>query len=139
MIGYGTFITNQTYSEAKQVFVCKLRNYRRLWFGTTIYPFIIPDKEFAGLHALCFTLDKERLPSLDKYEGVEAGLYTREEIEVELESGDFCQAFIYIPTQKCINEYELTSTKDPNDSWMNEIKKTPEIGDKFPKLLDYLN
>ena len=138
MVGYGTFITNKTYSEAQSIFLCKLKNYHRIWLKTTIYPFILPDPNYPGIHAICFTINKDQLPALDKYEGVEAGLYTRELIEVELLEGDFCKAFIYIPTKKCIDEFGLNFEKDPNDEWMEEIRKNPEIKKKFPQLLQYL-
>lgn len=139
MIGYGTFITNQTYIDAKSVYVCKLKNYHRLWLKTTIYPFVLPDPDYKGIHALCFTVEKERLPSLDKYEGVEAGLYKRKQIDVELLNGDTCEGFIYIPTQKCIDEFHLSFDKDPHDAWLEEIRKMPEIAQKYPELLTALS
>ncbi len=138
MIGYGSFLTNQTYFQAKTVFVCRLKGYRRLWMGNTIFPFILPDPSFSGIHALCFSLAKDRLTALDKYEGVSAGLYTREEIIVELLNGDTCVAYIYIPTQKCIQEYGLTVNNDPEDSWLGEIRKIHAVGLKYPELLIHI-
>ena len=127
IIGYGSFITNNILENASTVEVCRLPKYRRLWLKTTIFPFILHDKNYPGIHALCYSIRKDRLDKMDKYEGVDAGLYTRESIEVEGLSGKKYCASIYIPTPKCIQEYNLSLDKDPNDSWLEEIRKNQDI------------
>ena len=96
IIGYGSFITSNILDKASTVEVCKLPQYRRLWLQTTIFPFILHEESYPGIHAMCYTISKDRLGKMDKYEGVDAGLYTRENIEVEGLSGKHYQAFIYI-------------------------------------------
>ena len=71
---------------------------------------------------------------MDIYEGVEAGLYTREKIEVEVLSGKIYEAYIYIPTEKCIDEYDLSLDKDLDDQWLEEIKKNKDVCNKFSYL-----
>ena len=138
LIGYGSFITNKSFIESHTIFLCKIKGYRRLWFKTTVFPFILPDPSFSGIHALCFTIEEEQIKNLDKYEGVDAGLYSREKILVEFIDGNQCYAYIYIPTNKCIQEYDLTFNNDPDDVWMDEIKKFPEVCKKYPELLHHL-
>ena len=135
IIGYGSFITNNILGYASTVEVCKLPKYRRLWLKTTIFPFIIHEENYPGIHALCYSIRKDRLDKMDKYEGVDVGLYTREQIKVEGLSGREYQAFIYIPTEKCIKEYNLSLKKDPNDSCLEEIRKNQENCEKYPQLL----
>ncbi len=135
MVGYGTFITNETYKNSKDVKVCVVRGYRRLWLKSTFYPFVLPDPNYAGIHGLVFSISKDQLKNLDIYEGVEAGLYSREMLTVQTLDGSTTDAYIYIPTQKCINEFGLSLRKDPEDCWIEEIKKNPKIFERFPKLI----
>ena len=139
MVGYGTFITNETYLNSKDVKVCIVPKHRRMWLKTTIFPFILPDPTFSGIHALIFSINKGQLKNLDIYEGVEAGLYSREEISVEDLKGNNLEAYIYIPTEKCIAEYELSLDKDPTDCWMEEIRKNSNIYEKYPQLIKKLD
>jgi gamma-glutamylcyclotransferase (GGCT)/AIG2-like uncharacterized protein YtfP len=139
LIGYGSFITNKILDKASTIEVCKLPKYRRLWLKTTIFPFVLYEENYPGIHALCYSINKDRLGKMDKYEGVDAGLYTRENITVDGLSGKKYQAFIYIPTEKCIQEYNLSLDKDPNDSWLEEIRKNQDICKKYPQLLKPLD
>ena len=139
LIGFGSFITSKRpFEEFSEVEICKLPNFRRLWFKKTIFPYIIPDSSFSGIHVLCFTIKKDRLPHLDKYEGVDTGLYTRVKIEVKNLKEELREAFIYISTDKCIQKCKLQIERDPDDAWLDEIEKNEAVCKKYPELLHHL-
>ncbi|TFH28551.1 MAG: gamma-glutamylcyclotransferase [Promethearchaeota archaeon] len=115
IIGYGTFISNQTILKSTDVQVCKILNFRRVWTGETVFPFVLKDSTFSGFYGLVFQVSPARLDKLDMYEGVDQGMFTRDSIEVELLSGEILEACIYVPTPKTITEFNLSSTSDPDD------------------------
>ncbi len=138
IVGYGTFIPNQTVLKSKDVQVCKIRNFRRIWTGETVFPFVLKDSAFPGFYGLVFQVSPSRLEKLDLYEGVDQGMFTRDSIEVELLSGENLKACTYVPTPKTIAEYNLSFASDPDDRWMEEIRKNSEVCSHFPQLIQKL-
>jgi gamma-glutamylcyclotransferase (GGCT)/AIG2-like uncharacterized protein YtfP len=60
------------------------------------FPYIV-EEAGARVHGNIGTVDDKELTALDKYEGVERGLYTRRSVTVtQDESGERQQAFAYI-------------------------------------------
>lgn len=135
IVGYGTFIPNKTYLKSTDVKVCIVRNYRRIWMGDTIFPFILKDPQNFGFYALVFSLSPSHVAKLDVYEGVETGLFTREKISVELLDGTAQEAYIYVPTIQTIKERNLKIEDDLEDCWLEEIQKNKEIVKLFPQLV----
>lgn len=135
IVGYGTFIPNQTYLQSSEVKVCIVRNFRRIWRGDTIFPFILEDPTSPGFHALVFSISRSRVEKLDIYEGVDKGFFSRDEIEVEMLNGEKMKAHIYVPTAQTIAEQNLKLEDDLNDRWMEEIRKNGEIVKLFPELM----
>ncbi|MHA1617968.1 MAG: gamma-glutamylcyclotransferase family protein [Promethearchaeota archaeon] len=135
IVGYGTFIPNQEVLKSSNIQVCKIHHFRRIWTGETIFPFVLKDPTFQGFYGLVFQVSRNRLAKLDFYEGVDQGMFTRDSIEVELLSGELLSASIYVPTSKTISEYNLSYASDPEDLWMEEIRKNEEICALFPQLI----
>ncbi|MHA1490824.1 MAG: gamma-glutamylcyclotransferase family protein [Promethearchaeota archaeon] len=85
--------------------------------------------------ALKFDVDEEQLKKLDIFEGVPSRLYNRVEVEILLKNNRLLKCFIYVPTKKTIHSQNLSPETDKNDKWKEEIKKFPEIVNKFHELV----
>jgi Gamma-glutamyl cyclotransferase, AIG2-like len=135
LVGYGTLITGETYKKKRNIRVCFIPNYRRL-FPKEIswFPFVLPDSKYKGFFALSFDVNDKELRDIDYYEGVFSGLYYRKEIKIVFKEKIEKNAFIYLPTQKTIDDHKLSLKMDPNDLWIDEIKKKKEILKEFPEL-----
>ncbi len=99
------------------------------------YPFVIKDPNFPGFRALIYDISKKELENFDYYEGIDVGLYIREKILASLPNGNKKIAFIYLPSEKTINQLKLNIKIDENDNWRDVIKNNPEIIRKFPDIL----
>ena len=73
--------------------------------------------------------------NLDYYEGISSNLFERVETKIYLKDNRNITAFIYIPTEQTIFSEKLTIEIDPDDRWVEEIKKFPDIVKEFPELL----
>lgn len=137
-MGYGTFITKLYYQWKNTIPIkaCKVLNYVRIFPEDYPFPFVLP-KKGAAFWALLFEISSSRLKKLDRYEGVHANFYNRVLTKVELKNGKIIQAFIYEPTKKTIKEENLSYKTDMEDKWQEEIKKHPEIVEKFPELTSH--
>jgi gamma-glutamylcyclotransferase (GGCT)/AIG2-like uncharacterized protein YtfP len=134
VVGYGTFITHGHWRNKHNIEVCLVRNYIRIFPKGNWFPYVLPLKN-SSFWALKFDVNEQELLELDKFEGVSAGLFKRVETEIILKSSEKEKAFIYIPTEKTINLQNLNAEIDKNDTWKEEIRKFPEIVDKFPELV----
>jgi gamma-glutamylcyclotransferase (GGCT)/AIG2-like uncharacterized protein YtfP len=134
VIGYGTFISRGIWRTKKNVEVCVVKDYVRIYPEGYWYPFILPS-EGSSFYALKFEVTKEELGQLDLYEGVSEDYFRREIIEVYLKNNEKVQAYIYLPTDQLIIKYNLSVNLDEMDRWREEIKKDPEIIEKFPELI----
>jgi len=134
VVGYGTFITKGYWKNKSNVEVCKVIGFRRVFPKGNWFPYVLPDPD-SSFWALKFDVTKENLRELDYYEGVPSGLYKRTKTVIELKDGTKQQAFIYVPTESTIKRENLTLDVDKKDKWKFEIKKHPEIVEKFPKLV----
>lgn len=135
IIGYGTFITHGFWKDKRNVEVCVVKNFIRIfipernWFP---YALSLEDSFFK---ALKFEVTKRELEELDIYEGVKSGLFKRVKTEVLLKNDKQIEAFIYIPTNNTINSQGLSPDLDKSDSWKKEIEKSSETLKNFPELL----
>lgn len=134
IVGYGTFITRGYWKDKKNVEVCNVKNYTRIFPKGCWYPYIIEAKS-SSFWALKFDVDEEQLTKLDIYEGVNLNLFKRLEIEVALKNKTIIKAFIYIPTEETIKLHNISIIQDKNDRWKEEIKKLPEILELYPELI----
>ena len=134
VVGYGTFITKGHWKDKKDVEVCLVRNFIRVFPKGNWFPYTLKSPN-SSFWALKFSVNEKQLKDLDYYEGVSSELFKREETEIKLKDGQEITAYIYIPTEKIIKSQELTAEMDKNDSWKEEIKKFPEIVEKFPELV----
>ena len=134
VIGYGTFITNGYWKDKKNVEVCLLNHFIRIFPKNSWFPFILPLKT-SSFWALKFEVNEKELKELDYYEGVKSELFERVETEILLKNNKQLKAFVYIPTKKTINSLNLNTQMDLNDRWKEEIKKLPEVVMNFPELV----
>ncbi|MEJ2248527.1 MAG: gamma-glutamylcyclotransferase [Candidatus Lokiarchaeota archaeon] len=133
VVGYGTFITRGYWKEKENVEVCQVNGYRRIFPRGNWFPYVLPS-EGDSFWALKFDVNSQQLEQLDYYEGVKAGLYKRVKTEIMLKNEEKSEAFIYVPTEATIESQNLALESDEEDQWKEEIKKVPEIVEKFPKL-----
>jgi len=133
LIGYGTFITRGFWKDKSRVQVCKVKNYRRIYPEGYWFPFVLPADD--SFWALKFDVNQNQLDKFDRYEGVPSGLFQREVTQIELKDSSLIQAYIYVPTLDLIKSENLSLELDTCDRWKEEIKKIPEIIDKFPELV----
>ncbi len=134
IVGYGTFITRGYWKNKSNVKICKVTGFRRILPKGNWFPFVLPD-ENSSFWALKFDVNEEELNQLDYYEGVAAGLYKRIKIDIQLKNGIKKEAFIYVPTQKTIQQQNLLLEMDKIDKWKEEIRKDSNLLRKFPELL----
>ncbi len=135
IIGYGTFITQGFWKDKKNVEVCVVKNFIRIFIPErNWFPYALPLKN-SYFKALKFEVTKRELEVLDIYEGVNSGLFKRVKTKVVLKNNKQIEAFIYVPTINTIISQRLTSELDRFDSWKKEIEKSPEILKIFPELL----
>ena len=134
IIGYGTFITRGHWKDKKNVVVCLVEGYARVFPKGNWYPYVIK-AENSSFWALKFDVDENQLENLDYYEGVPSNLYERVEIEVLLRENTKSIAYIYVPTKDTIKTQNISIEQDKTDRWKEEIKKHPEIIEKFPELV----
>jgi hypothetical protein len=134
VIGYGTFITNFSYKNKKNVEVCKVLNFIRIFPKGNWFPFVLP-LENSSFWALKFDVNQEQLIELDYYEGMHTGLFERYEIQIILKNKKQSSALIYVPTQDTIKSFNLKPELDLKDRWKEEIKKFPEVVLNFPELV----
>ena len=135
IIGYGTFITHGFWKDKRNVEVCVVKNFIRIFIPErNWFPYALPLKN-SFFKALKFEVTKQELEELDIYEGVNSGLFKRVKTEVDLKNDKQIEAFIYVPTTNTIILQRLTSELDRFDSWKKEIEKSPEVLKKFPELL----
>ena len=133
VIGYGTFITRGHWKNKKNVELCKVINFIRIFPKGNWFPFVLP-LENSSFWALKFDVNEEQLKDLDYYEGIHTGLFERHETEIILKNNKKAKAFIYVPTKNTINSLNLSHKLDLNDRWKEEIKKVPKVIMKFPEL-----
>ena len=136
LVGYGTFIPNKMFES--DVHVCVIKNYRRVWTGETVFPFVLEDPN-ARFYGIVFSVTQTRLEKLDLYEGVDNGLFLRKAVEVQLNNGQSLPVFMYVPSQHTIDEFHLTLESDTEDRWMEQIQKNQEVCARFPQLLEKLD
>jgi gamma-glutamylcyclotransferase (GGCT)/AIG2-like uncharacterized protein YtfP len=134
VVGYGTFITRNYWKDKENVEVCKVMDFRRIFPKGNWFPYALPSNG-DSFWALKFDVDLQQLERLDYYEGVQAGLYKRVKTEIFLKNKEKTKAFIYVPTQDTIESQKLSLEIDKEDRWKEEIKKNPEVVEKFPELV----
>jgi len=134
VIGYGTFISRGIWRTKKNLEVCIVKDYVRIYPKGHWYPFILPSGG-SSFYALKFDVTKEELRNLDFYEGISENHFKREIIEVYRKNNEKIQAYIYLPTDQLITKYKISVNLDEKDRWKEEIKKYPEIIEKFPELI----
>ena len=134
VIGYGTFITKGYWKNKQNVEVCVIKDFVRILPHENWFPYILP-KSGSTFYALKFDITPNELELLDKYEGVDSGLFKRIKIKTQLKNGNNINAYIYIPTKKTILSQGLSFDLDKNDKWKQKIKKNLEIVKQFPELI----
>ncbi|MBD3197718.1 MAG: hypothetical protein GF317_21885 [Candidatus Lokiarchaeota archaeon] len=134
VVGYGTFITKKLWKNKRNVEVCKVLNFTRIFPKENWFPYVLP-KKGESFWGLLFDVTSSELKELDYYEGVDSGLYKRVTTVVKTKDKEDKKAFIYVPTEHTINRANLSLEIDTNDRWKEEIKKSQEIVDKFPELV----
>lgn len=87
---------------------------------------ICPD-EFRKVWGVVYLCDPAALEHMDRNEGVRGGHYYREDVQVQLDSGDVLEAVTYIAGRAFIRE-ALT----PSESYLQRILK----GARFHRLLE---
>lgn len=133
VIGYGTFITRGIWKDKKNVEVCFIKDYIRIFPRRSWFPYVLPCRG-GSFYALKFDVTKQELKNLDKYEGVYENYFKLEEVEGYKKDNQLFKAYIYLPTEDTIKELKLSVELDKNDNWKEEIKKFPEVLNKFPEL-----
>ena len=133
IIGYGTFITRNLWKDKFNVEICLVKNFTRVFPKNSWFPYALPSNN--SFWALKFDVNQQELELLDSIEGVFDDLFERLITEVYLKNNKIFSAYIYIPTKKTIASQKLSLELDKNDQWKEEIKKYPEIVEKFPKLV----
>ena len=133
IIGYGTFITRNLWKDKKNVEVCTVKNYTRIYPKNSWFPYVLQSK--GSFKALKFDVNEAELENLDRIEGVFEGLFKRVKTEISLKNDRKSSAFIYVPTDKTIQSHNLVLELDKTDRWKEEIKKHPEIVNNFPELI----
>jgi gamma-glutamylcyclotransferase (GGCT)/AIG2-like uncharacterized protein YtfP len=134
IIAYGTLITHREFRRGTNVEPCLVMGYRRVLPPKHWYPFVIPTSPDDGFWALKFDVPPDMLEIIDLYEGVPT-LYYRQEIPVQLRSGDTIQAQIYLPTENTTEEFHLSVELDPRDRWVNVLKQeVPDLLALYPEL-----
>ena len=133
IIGYGTFITRNLWKDKKNVEVCTVKNFTRIYPKNNWFPYVLRSK--GSFKALKFDVNEQELESLDRIEGVFEGLFKRVNTEIYLKNDQKASAFIYVPTDKTIKSQNLFIELDKTDQWKEEIKKYSEIVNKFPELI----
>jgi hypothetical protein len=135
IIGYGTFITRGFWKGKRNVAVCVVKDYIRIYIPEkTWFPYALPLKN-SFFKALKFDVTHQELEELDIYEGVKSGLFKRVKTQVILKNNKQIEAFIYIPTKNTIISEGLSSELDEFDCWKKEIEKSVETLLQFPELL----
>jgi len=112
VVGYGTFITRGYWKSKKNVEICLVRDYIRIFPPGNWFPYVLPCK-LSSFFALKFDVNKEELGKIDFY----------------------ISAFIYVPSESTIKSQKLTPEIDKNDCWKEEIKKFPKLVSMFPELI----
>jgi len=133
IIGYGTFITRGIWKNKKNVEVCIIKDYIRIFPEGNSFPFVLPS-EGSSFYALKFDVTQDELKNLDFYEGVSENYFKRETILAYNKNKELFKAYLYVPTKIMIKNYNLSIEMDENDKWKEEIKKFPEILKVFPEL-----
>ena len=133
IIGYGTFITRNLWEDKKNVEVCTVKNFTRIYPKNSLFPYVLQSK--GSFKALKFDVTEQELETLDRIEGVYEGLFKRVNTEISLKNDRKSSAFIYVPTDKTIKSQNLFLESDKTDQWKEEIKKHSEIVNKFPELI----
>jgi gamma-glutamylcyclotransferase (GGCT)/AIG2-like uncharacterized protein YtfP len=133
IIGYGTFITRNLWKDKKNVEVCTVKNFTRIYPKNSWFPYVLQSK--GSFKALKFDVNGQELETLDQIEGVFEGLFKRVDTEISLKNDRKSSAFIYVPTDKTIQSQNLFLELDKTDQWKEEIKKHSEIVNKFPELI----
>jgi len=131
VIGYGTFITQKLWKGKLNAEVCLVRNFSKIYPPNNWFPYVLPSKKL--FKALKFDVTMEELEKLDRYEGVPENIFERIDVQIILKNGKQTYAFLYVPTYNTISTQNLTL--DLSDRWKEEIKKYPEIVEKFPELI----
>ena len=135
IIGYGTFITHGFWKDKRNVEVCVVKDFIRIFIPErNWFPYALPHKN-SFFNALKFEVTKQELEELDIYEGVESGLFKRIKTTSVLKNNKQIEAFIYIPTKNTIISQNICPEIDESDSWKKEIEKSNEVLKKFPELL----
>ncbi|MFX0057531.1 MAG: gamma-glutamylcyclotransferase family protein [Candidatus Hodarchaeota archaeon] len=134
VVGYGTFITRDYWRDKRNVEVCLVKNFIRIFPKGNWFPYVLPYKG-ASFYGLKFDVTHKELSHLDFYEGVSESYYDRKLIDVVLKNKKNIKAFLYIPSERTISSENLTLDLDKNDRWKEEIRKYPEIIKKFPELI----
>lgn len=133
IIGYGTFVTRNLWKDKKNVEVCTVKNFARIYPKNSWFPYVLQSK--GSFKALKFDVNEQELEILDRIEGVFEGLFKRVNTEIYLKNNQEASAFIYVPTDKTIKSQNLFLELDKTDQWKEEIKKYSEIVNKFPELI----
>ena len=135
IIGYGTFITRGFWKDKRNVEVCVVKDFIRIYIPErNWFPYALPLKD-SFFKALKFEVTNQELVELDVYEGVKSGLFKRVKTKVVLINNEYTEAYIYIPTNNTIISEGLSPELDKSDSWKKEIEKSVETLKKFPELL----
>lgn len=135
IVGYGTFITHGFWKDKRNVEVCIVKDFIRIFIPErNWFPYALSLKN-SFFKALKFEVTKQELEELDIYEGVKSGLFKRIKTEVVLKNNKQIEAFIYIPTKNTIISQGLCPEIDESDSWKKEIEKSNEVLKRFPELL----
>lgn len=134
VVGYGTFITQGYWKDKKNVEVCLVKDYIRIFPSGNWFPYALPCKS-SSFYALKFDVHQEELTQLDFYEGVAESYFERKIVNIFLMNKKVIRAFLYLPTKSTILSQNLTPDIDKNDFWKEEIKKFPEIIKMFPELI----
>lgn len=140
IVGYGTFITNKMFKLSNDVKVCFVSGFRRIYISSAHFPFALRDPSNSGFYALLFRVKHGEFSRLDDYEGVSAGLFSRDQITILVkgEKNDYSKqkAFIYLPTERTIAEYNLSVDLDKEDKWLKKIRAISEVCEKYPELFE---
>jgi len=140
LFGYGTFITNKLYLDEDNVRAAYLPNYIRIMRPFDQFPFILmykfkKDDAKIGFWGLKFEIRDSDIDYFDYYEG-EGDLYVRIRLRCIYSDCTEEDVFVYYPTQKTIQIYDLYSYISSIDKWGIKIKKEcPEVISDFPDLL----